>query len=252
MADEEVTDLTEGEADAGQKKGKAPKAPKVTTPQGEVPEKGKGAKGKGKGKKGGGGGSLVIIMIVILLLTVGSFGFAVYTDFMNARAFLADVFSEPLIDAIIWLDPRFSTVNDQMQSDADAREEKLDEREAAIDEREAAVELRESVVTTREQQNERRTQELNTREDEITAMYERTIPLYRREMSQAETDEMLSIARTFTQMSPDEAAAIMVEIYDERDVAAILFFMAERNRGAILAAFEPAYAAHITEILLYF
>ncbi|MDR2590960.1 MAG: hypothetical protein LBC71_08270 [Oscillospiraceae bacterium] len=252
MADEEVTDLTEGAADAEQKKVKPQKAPKVTTPQGEVPDKGKGAKGKGKGKKGGGGGSIVIIMIVILLLTVGSFGFAVYTDFMSARAFLADVFSEHLIDAIIWLDPRFSTINDQMQKEADAREEKLNEREADIAEQEIEIEQRESVLSTREQQNERRTIELNNREDELTEMYERITPLYRRDNSQEAIDEMMSISRTFTQMSPEEAAAILIEVYDDTDVAAILFFMAERNRAAILASFEPEYAAHITEILLYF
>jgi flagellar motility protein MotE (MotC chaperone) len=52
-------------------------------------------------------------------------------------------------------------------------------------------------------------------------------------------------------MSPDAAAERLVRLYDPRDVAAILYFMAERSAASILAAMEPGYAANITEIMLY-
>jgi len=94
--------------------------------------------------------------------------------------------------------------------------------------------------------------ELDSREAQIIAMYERTVPLHRREpMTEEEIDDMVSLSRTFTQMSPEDAAAILVQLYDPRDVAAILYFMSERNAGAILATMSERYAAEITEILLY-
>ena len=82
-------------------------------------------------------------------------------------------------------------------------------------------------------------------------MYERTVPLYRREMTEEELEDMMSISTLYTQMAPEAAAARLVRLYDPRDVAAILYFMGERNAAAIMSVMTVEYAAEITEILLY-
>ena len=70
-------------------------------------------------------------------------------------------------------------------------------------------------------------------------------------MTEQEMEDMLSLSTTFTNMSPDTAATILVHLYDPRDVASILYFMRERNSAAILAEMDVRYAANITEIWLY-
>jgi len=251
VADEEITDLTGGEeeetaAKGKQKKGKTPKEPKEPKGKKEkVP--------KEKGEKKGGAGGVILIMLLILVLLIGGFAAVVYFDVFEARSIVADAINEPLTRLIIWLDPGFSTVDQQMRDEAEARETRIVELEVDLDRRIAALEERENEIHSREQQLDRRASELNSREQQIIAMYERTIPLYRRDdRTEQELEDMLSLSRTYSNMSPDTAAEIMIKLHDPRDVAAILYYMTERNAASILAAFRPEYAAEITEILLYY
>ena len=249
MADEEVTDLTEGEEDSDAKakgKQKTEKAPKAAK---EKKEKGSKDK-KEKGEKGG-SGVIILLMILVLVVLIGGFGAAVYFDILGAREIVADAITEPLLNLIVWLDPQFSTVDQQLRDERAAQERRFAEREADFEDREEEIILQEDILIMREQALDRREMELNNREDQIIAMYERTIPIHRREMTEQELEDMLSLSTTYTQMSPESAAAILVELYDPRDVAAILYYMGERNAGSILAVMRPNYAAEITEILLY-
>jgi len=258
VPDEEVTDLTE-EGSGGKaepKKEAAPAAPKaekaaVDADSSEKASKGKKGKGKGKPVKKGGGGGVIAVMLIIALLLVGSFGAAVYFNVFSARAITADLVNDPLLRVIIWLDPSFSTVDERMREEADARDRRLSALEEKLNERIAEVEQRESRADTREQQLDRWAIELNNREEQIIAMYERTIPLYRRDMTDQERDDMISYARTFTQMSPEDAAEILVRIGSVENTAAILYFMGERNAAAIMAALHPDYAAAVTNVWLY-
>jgi len=248
VAEEEVTDLTEdgeGADDKGKKKGKKePKEPKAPK---EKKEKGN----KGPKEKGGAGG-IIIIMILVLLILIGGFAAALYFDIFDARVIIAEVITEPLLDIIIWLDPGYSSINQRLAAEGEAQERRFEERTESLDKREEEIKMREEILNSRELQIERRTFDLDRREEQIIAMYERTIPIYRRDdRTEQEIEDMISISRTFTQMSPDTAALILVRLYDPRDVAAILYYMGERNSASILAAMDPGYAADITEILLY-
>jgi len=251
VADEEITDLTvDEEEESGtngkQKKEKAPKEPKGKKEKKEkIP--------KEKGEKKGGASGVILIMILVLVVLIGGFAAAVYFNVFDARIIVADAINEPLTRLIIWLDPGFSTVDRQMREEAEAREKKIVELEIDLEERIAAVEVHENDLYSREQQLDRRASELNSREQQIISMYERTIPLYRRDdRTEQELEDMLSLSRTYSNMSPETAAEIMVKLHDPRDVAAILYYMTERNSASILAAFRPEYAAEITEILLYY
>ena len=251
MAEEEITDLTGGEgeetgAKGKQKKEKAPKEPKEP--------KGKKEKiPKEKGEKKGGAGGVILIMLLVLVLLIGGFAAAVYFNVFDARVIVADAINEPLTRLIIWLDPGFSAVDQQMRDEAEARETRIVELETDLEGRIAETEARENELYSREQQLDRRAAELNSREQQIISMYERTIPLYRRDdRTEQELEDMLSLSRTYSNMSPEAAAEIMIKLHDPRDVAAILYYMTERNAAALLAAFSPEYAAEITEILLYY
>ena len=251
MADDDVTDLTEGEEEAGsagggkQKKEKAPKAPKE-------PKESKEKEPKEKGEKKGGAVGVILIMIIVLIILIGGFGAAMYFNVFDARTIVGETVNEPLLRLVIWLDPGFSSVDARLRDERDTQERRFAERELDIEARDLEVKEREAEINARQEQLDNRERNLNSREAQIIQMYERAIPIHRREnMSDQELEDMVSLSRTYTQMSPVNAAVILVEIYDQRDVAAILYFMGERPRGAIMAALHPAYAAEITEILLY-
>jgi len=256
VADDDITDLTEGEESsgpAGKGKQKAQKAPK--TPKEPKENKGKDKKeskesGEEADKKGGAAG-IIIIMILVLTILICGFGAAMYFNVLGARSIVAGAVNDPLIRLVIWLDPVFSSVDDKMRAEAASQAKRHAEKDAELESRDEEVTIREEGINSREAQLDRREKELDSREAQIIAMYERTVPLYRRDMTEQEQEDMESLSRTYSQMSPSDAAARLVRLYDPRDVAAILYFMAERPRAAILAAMDPAYAAEITEILLY-
>jgi len=250
VADDDVTDLTDDGAGAPPaskstpKKAPAPKAPKAPSGKSE-----KASKEKDDKKSGTGG--IILIMILILILLIGGFAATLFLDLFNSRQIVGNVVNDPLIGVIVWLDPKFSTIEEQLEADNEAQETLHAQRSADLDAREENIELIESELQMREQLLDRRAMELDGREIQIIAMYERTIPLHRREMTEEEHGDMLALSRTYSQMSPADAARILVQLYDPRDVAAILYYMNERNAGSILTEMDARYAAEITEILLY-
>jgi len=254
MADDEVTDLTEDGAPAkGKKAPKAPKAPKEPKePKSAKAPKGKKDKDSKDGEKKGGAAGIIIIMLLMLVILVGGFTAALYFDVFDSRVIIADVLTEPLLDVLIWLDPEYHTIRQRLTEEEEASVRRFEERTAELDRRQEDLEIQEGMIDAREQVVVRRTHDLDRREEQIVAMYERTIPLFRRpDRSDQEMDDMLALSRTFTNMSADQAATILVHLYDPRDVAGILYYMSERNAAAILSEMDVRYAANITEILLY-
>ena len=184
----------------------------------------------GKKKKGG---KLKIILIIVFAVLVAGFIFEeLYFNYLGTR----DIF----ITAVMKLDPDLKT-----------REEELKEWETELDARENALTTRERSAQSRETQNEKRKEELDARESEIFEQSQWMAPLYKREMTEQEILDMQALSSTYSMMSPESAAAILMELVQADDVAAILYFMNARNSAAILASMDPEFAAIITEILLY-
>ena len=236
MADEineEITDLTEPELSGEEESAapqpvRAPRQPRPPKPVEEAPATGK--KKKAKKKKGG---KLKIILIIAIPVLIAAFIFEeLYYNYLGLR----DVF----IDAVFTLDP-----------DRRTREQDLDEWEQRLVGWETALDLRERLLDSRESSYSRDLAELRIKEAQVIEKEESLLPLYRRLLTEQELLEMQSLSRTYTQMTPESAAAILVELHEPEDVAAILFYMVERYRAAILAVMEPEYAAELTEILLY-
>ena len=254
MAEGAVTDLTGGEEqynskakEKGKKEKKKDKAPKATAEREEAGDQ----EPEEKVKKKSGTLGVVLLMALVLILLIGGFGVALFFDALGSRQLVAGAINDPLIDLVIWLDPTFNSVDARLRAEAERQEARFLEREQELNEREADIEASEQIVSTLEEQVSRREADLERREAQLQAMADRTVPLHQREMTEQEKQDMLSLSNTYSQMAPDVAARIMVELYDARDVAGLLYFMPERNRSAIMAAMEPWFAAHITEILLY-
>ena len=174
-----------------------------------------------------------------------------YFDVLSARAITADIVTEPVLEFIVWLDPDLYELDKQLTDEAEIRETELDQREAAVSEREEEISQLEEKTAALERELNARNIRLNQREAEINAMRERTIPLYRRDMTPQELEDMISYSTTFSRMSPDDASEILVNIHTTDDVASILYYMSERNAAAIMAAFEPEFAAEVTNVWLY-
>jgi len=240
MADEKkdnVTDLTSGEGsgDGGSeanKPAKAAKPPKQPRPAKEaapMPD----TKAKGKKKKGG---KLKIILVIVLLLLIAGFVFEeIYYNYLGTRSII--------IGAVVKLDPDF-TESDQL----------LDEKRAELEALEAQLTARERAAASREAQNVRRSEELAQWEQELSDLENWLSPLYRRRMTAQELEDMQSLSVSYSRMAPESAAdrlAELAELSELDDVAAILYYMSERNAAAILASMEPEFAAEVTKILLY-
>jgi len=249
--DDDVTDLTEDEEEptpASNGKTKKEKAPKPEKPP-KAKKEPKAPKEKDESKSGAAG--IVLIMILIVILLIGGFGAVLFFDLFSSRQIVGDVVNDPLIRVVTWLDPRFNTIEQQLVTDAETQAKRHAERTEELDLREDNIEILENDIATREQLLERRALELDNREAQIIAMYERTVPIHRREMTDEELEDMISLSRTFSRMAPEDAARILRQLYDPRDVAALLYYMSERNSAAILSTMDERYAAELTEILLY-
>jgi len=257
---ENITDLTDDEEpdpkgkkkkppkEKKEKKAKAPKAPKA--PKEKKAKKEKPPKvPKGEREKSG-GLKLKLIIILIIIVLIVAFCAAVYLNFFGLGDMVLNPVSDWLLSVVVWLNPEFSSVQKELVSMSDARQEELDAFEQELNTREEELERREEDANNRERQIDRRSTSLDRREEQLDQRYEETTPLFRRVLTEQELADIQSLSRTYSQMSPETAADILTELYEPRDVASILYYMTERNAAAILAVMEVEYAVTITEILL--
>ena len=267
----DLTDLTENGTDTGKEKGKKKKEKKPPPDiRAEAPEDDDKA-GKKEGKRGKKdkagkkkGIKLKLILIIIPIILVAAVVAALILNFFGARDILNGLVSEPILKTIVWLDPQFTSVNKVLVNRSEEREKELSKREAGLDERETKIEAREetldereivinareTAVVSSEAQIKKRSDELDKREAVLNDQELEQIPIYLREMTEQERADKVSLSRSYGNMAPETAADILSKLSDLQNVAAILYFMSERNAAAILSEMEPVFAARITEILL--
>jgi len=269
MANEDITDLTEDEEAAEKGKEKKKKEKKQAPPprqedSGEAkPEKKKKDKtAKGAGKKGDGGGKksikLKLILIIVPIVLVAACVAAVILNFFGARDILSGIVSDPLISAVVWLDPEFSTVDRELRKRSTEREDSLNKRGAELDERENDITTSEEELDTRAAELDAQEAQLNRRSDQLDRREEQLrqsqspagLPAYQRELTEQEISDMRSLSRTYAQMPPESAASIIFHMHRPEDISTIIYYMSERNAAAILAELDPVFAALITEFLI--
>jgi len=269
---EEITDLTGDENSDVKKNGKkkptkekAPKAPPGPVTDGDKPGEKEQAKkagekatsassgDKGKAEKKKSKLLLTLLLIFIPLFLIAVCVVALILNVFDVRYMVGGLVREPLLRAVVWFDPGFSSLEGELRDESDERAEELDAREEELNTRDKELAEREEEVETGEQQLDRRTAALDRREtalNEQARELDAAIPTHQRQMTDEEIADMLSLSRTFSQMPPETAAEILTEIENLNDVATILYFMVERNAAAILASMEVELAAELTEILL--
>jgi len=234
------------------KKGKEPEHTSLPPANGEKP----GKKGKAKGEKKK-GGKLKLILIAVPVVVIAGFVAMLAFNLFGVRSIVGSAVKEPVISAVVWLDPEFKSVDDELQSKSDRldaqfgeRETQLSTREAGIAEQEAELNERKTSLDTFEAQLERRSASLDKRAEQMNQTNGTAAPIYRRDLTEQELTDMQSLSRSYAQINPATAADILTKLKDEQHVASIIYFMSERNAAAILAAMEIEFAARITDILL--
>ena len=269
MADninEDVTDLTEEGSEDGKEqsvKKAEPKPrprpqPKPAPAQAPAPPPSPtpgDKKGRKKGKEAAGkkrsGVKFVLIFLLVLIVLIACFAVAVTLNLFGTRDIVGGTLSQPLIRAVAWLDPEFTEVEAAIREAGDKREVELDTREADMDERESELDTRDEALIQRERQLDRRAAALDRREQNINhAETATSIPPFQRQLTDEEIEGFVSLSRSYSKMPPESAAAIIAEIYTLEDAATIIYYMAERSAGPVLAAMDPELAARITEVLL--
>ena len=222
-----------------------------------------GKQGKAKAKRKGGAIKLALILIPVALIAVCVT--ALILNLYGARDYVGSLLKEPFLAAVTWLDPEYTSVYDEMKEKNDKRVKALDEREAALDQREkelnaeadsvrAELETRKTEAATREQELSERTALLDKREAAFKQQQEdqalATAPALERELTETEIAYFQSLSRTYSNMSPENAARVLEEIYSPEDAALIIHYMSERGAAAIFDVMDVNLAARLTEILL--
>ena len=260
--DGDITDLTRDEGSVGKKKDNKKKVRESGIAKPMKTKLGKpGKKEKVKGEKKSGMLKLKLILISVPIVLILGFVAVLVTNLFSVRYVIGGFVKEPILSAVVWFDPEFSSVNEELRAKSTKREDALNmyetglgERESKIAEKEAAIEEREGLLNTREVQLDRRVASLDTREEKLNQANKASstaVPIYLRKMSEQEIADMQSLSLSYSKMAPETAADILAKLNDNKHVAAILYHMGERNAAAILEAMETEFAAKITEILLF-
>jgi len=247
---EEITDLTEEEVSAKpgkEKKAKEPKAQKE-----KKTKEAKDAKEPKETHKKKGGKLKIILFIVLAVVLIIAIAVAMLIfNLFGARDIVGEYVYEPIVAVAVWFNPELNDIEQQLRQAHERRVQVLDTRETGQNMREEELLTREEDVALWETALERRGIALDRREEQLNAQIEAAlIPMFRRVLSEQEREEMESLARTYAQMAPADAARILEELPEPVDAAAVLFFMVERNAGAIMAAMDPELAAEITLLML--
>ncbi|MDR0489882.1 MAG: hypothetical protein LBH28_01360 [Oscillospiraceae bacterium] len=196
----------------------------------------------------------ILFFVVIPVILVGGFVFEeVYFNKLGIRDNTRDFF----ISAAIWLDPDTASVKatqDRRTREINRRAVELDNKARELDARKTELSEREKEIASSEKASDERAAGLDMREKELAKapeVPEELVPIYRRMLTDQEKKDMESLSRTFSRMTPETAVSILTRLYDPNDVAAILYYMSERDAAAVMSVMAADYAAKLTEIFLY-
>lgn len=123
---------------------------------------------------------------------------------------------------------------EKQKEELDSREQELNDREKSLDERERALEAKQS----------------ETGDSETLMLGSQT---FRQKMEKLDEDKLSDLKRVsaiYNNMAPKQAAAILISLYDQTELAAIIYYMQPKVSAQVLQQMEPKTAAGITELLI--
>lgn len=248
---EGIDDTAEEDASGGKPKEEKVRKPRPAPPPANAPMDMKGL-AKGASAEGGKKSNPLpkILLFVIPIVLIGVFITMVFLNLFGLRGIMGGIFTEPLINAVVWFDPDFTSIEKSIRDAGDRREAALDIREASIAEYEARQKEIFDALNEREGQLDRRSAALDRREQNLEVEAAPELPVYERTLTPEEIVNLQSLSRTYANMDAESAAEIMAELYSLEDMATILFYMTERKAAPILEAMNPELAARVTELLI--
>lgn len=199
--------------------------PKNNAAEKNVEDK-KGRKGKKDKKKKSPFGRIVLILIIVIVL-VGAAGAALYFSGNLNAVFEAVGLKKP--EAVL----------------------SIEQREAALDQREAALQAREQSLSERESELDIQTKALEDAQSAASAAAEanRTFEEIRAGFSEEKLAELKQVGAIYSKMDPIAAAAIITEIYDDQQIAIIIYNMQAAASAQLLAKLDAGLAARVTQIM---
>lgn len=182
-----------------------------------------------KGKKKKSVVKRLVIILVILIVLIGGAGAALYFSGNLDAVFTA-----------IGLPPLFDTGAIT-----------IEEQQAALDAREAALNAREKELSSQQETLAAQRQALDDdiAAAEASANANRTFEEIRAGYSEEKLTELKQVGSIYSKMDAEAAAAIITEMYDNRQIAVIIYYMQPAASALVMANLDPELAADVTEIL---
>lgn len=181
---------------------------------------------KGKKKKKSPLGKIILVFIILIVL-VGGAGAALYFSGNLDSVFTA--IGLPALSGGL-------TIEDQ---------------QAALAEREAALAEKEKSLTSLQEKLDAQQAALDeaTSAAEASADANRTFEELLADFTEEKLTELKQVGSIYSKMEATAAAAILTELYEERQIAVIIYYMQPAAAALVLAQLDAALAASVTKIM---
>lgn len=186
------------------------------------------ASGNRKKKKKGGSIKLFIFLILFFVALVCSAVVIYINDFFAVQTTIIEIAHS--------IDPEYRGITEK-EAELNLRDEKQEALQAKLD-------AEEKRLATLEQ-------ELAKKEQDVAILERSKTPVYRPPINEDDVVYMQNIGKIYGAMEPANAAKAMAELRSVEDMAAIIYFMSQKNAAAVLELMDPKIAALITEQLLH-
>ncbi len=191
----------------------------------DLEDKGKNKNEKGKKKKSG--FRKILIILMILLVLVGGAGAALYFSGSLTTVFEAIGLAPPGVG---------STIEDQ-QAALNLRETALNEKEQSLIELQANLDAQQKALDDA------------ASAASASAAANRTFEEIRADFTEEKFAELKQLGSIYSKMDATAAAAIMTEMYDEQQIAVIVYQMQPASAALVLANLDTVLAASVTQIM---
>lgn len=195
----------------------------------DIEDTGKKKKNKKKdsGKKKKSGFPKLVLILMIVLVLIGGAGAALYFSGNLTTVFEAVGLTKP------------------------PEEVALEDKQAALDQRETALNEREKTLNELQAKLDAQQKALDDAESAAIASAEanRTFEEIRAGFSDEKLAELKQIGAIYSKMDAVAAAAIMTKIYDDQQIAVIIYYMQPAASALLLSKLDISLAASVTQLL---
>lgn len=186
----------------------------------------KGKKGKKDKKKKSGFRKIILILMIFIVLVVGA-------------------------GAALYFSGNLNTIFETVGLTKPPAEITIEQKQAALDQREAALNEREQGLNDRQTQLDTQQKAFDDAQSAASASADANKPFEEilAGFSEEKLAELKQVGSIYSKMDATAAAVIMTKIYDDKQLAVIVYYMQPAASALVLAKLDPALAAGVTQIL---